>query len=130
MSKTIDGIELLKMIKDGKIPYRTKINIVSDDETLKFYTIYGEYRQLHLIRDDNGKIKDIRCIDTEDLLTYKFEIVEQEEIDIQGLAEIPGLIHVLDVDKMNDNIDILVNQCNYLVQAVKQLDNKIKEVSE
>lgn len=118
MSKIIDGIELLRMIKDEKIPYRTKINIVSDDETLKFYTIYGTYRQLHLIRDDNGKIEDIRCIDTEDLLKGKFEIEEQEEIDIQNLQE---------NNSSNARADINQENINLLIKAVKQLDLKINK---
>ena len=87
MNKIIDGIELLEMMREEKIPYGTKINIVSDnkDTKMKFYTVYGFYRQLPLMRDDNEKIevKWIRNIDTEDLLTHKFEIEEQEEIDIQ-----------------------------------------------
>lgn len=126
MSKIIDGIELLKMIKDGKIPYRTKINIVSDNETLKFYTIYGKYRQLHLIRDDNGKIEDIRCIDTEDLLTHKFEIEEQEEIDIQSYKELL-LDQLRERKHTNADIYMLGTQINALIKAVKQLDKKINK---
>jgi hypothetical protein len=110
--------------------------MLSYADRYKFYTVYGQYRQLHLIREEgNGKIKDIRCIDTEDLLEGKFEIIEeQEEMDIQDIEELENWF--IDDRKEYREFDIqAINLCfkkhqekiNELVQAVKQLDKKIKE---
>lgn len=125
MNKTYSGIELLKSMKNKEIPLHTKIYITFDwenydeEQSMKFYTIYGEYRQLHLYREVDGKATDIRTIDTEDLLTKRFYIIEdKEDINIQDIEEI-------DINNGLMNIEI-VNKFNELVQAVKQLD-KTKE---
>ena len=57
--------------------------------------------------------------DCYDLINYAFELIEEpEEIDIQGIEEIPQQ------GCLGDARDYRINQ---LIGAVKQLDRKIKE---
>ncbi len=90
--KRVNGIELLEMLKCNEIKRGTKIHLLykneefNPNEKVKFYTIVGQYRQLHLWRNDDGKIEDIRNIDTEDLLENDFYVEKSEDIKTLKLS--------------------------------------------
>ena len=128
MSKTIRVIDLLNKIANGEeAPKKIKFN----EDIFEYYPSEKEYKSW--VDEDRfmGQTLLFAVMNEHyinEILNETVEIIEdQEVIDIQGLAEIPGLIHALSSEGIGENIDILVNQCNYLVQAVKQLDKKMEE---
>ena len=62
-----------------------------------------------------------RDLDTDDLLTYNFEIIEDETIDIDNIEE-------LTQDCFDDWTE--AKKINELVQSVKQLNKEIKSIKE
>lgn len=81
MVKKCNGIELLELLKEDKIPYGTKVYMEQNINTnYKFYTIIGGFRALQIWREEEGK-EDVlinRVIDTEDLLNSTFYITEED----------------------------------------------------
>ena len=85
----------------------------------KLTKIDNEYRKFSRI--DKG----LRFLTYENM-NKKFRIVEeQEEIDIQQIKEFQE--NVIENVTDDSNIKCLAKKCNELIQAVKQLDNKLKE---
>ena len=113
------GYELLKAIEDGKI---------KEGSRFKVYRTYNaiavlEDRTLHF--EDGNK----RILTTNDLLIYTFELIE-DEIDIDSIKEI-AVNENYGCEIINeDNIHLLFEQQNKLVQAVKQLNKKVKQLKE
>ena len=109
--KRVNGIELLEMLKCNEIESGTKIYVLykneefNSNEKMKFYTITGQYRQLHLWRDENGQIEDIRNIDTEDLLDKDFYIEESEDIK-----------------------ELKLSPCDSITTMCKKIEEKINEI--
>ena len=64
-----------------------------------------------------------RCLDTEDLITYTFELIE-DEIDIDNIEEYKQKYTERCID-----IDIR-NKMNEILQAVKQLNERVKRLEE
>ena len=89
MGKIVDGVELLRMIRDKEISGQTKIYFEeSTTPNYRFYIMSGIYIQFRLYREDvKGKEKDveIRTLDTHDLIKNNFIIPEDEEIDVQSI---------------------------------------------
>lgn len=120
MSKTIKVIDLLNKIANGKIPKRIKHN----NDIYKYSNHYNDYlhetkNHLYILFVENI-IQDLNILDD------TIEIIEeQEEIDIQQLIELENYKDT----EYYDYRDIQTNRgmINLLVQAVKQLDKKIKE---
>lgn len=128
MSKTIKVIDLINKIANGEeVPYKVKYNGIiftynsSNKQGLKYVDLNKEnevfYRYL------TGVVNK---------LTDEVEIIEeQEEIDIQKLNENIKYYNIIghsENEKMLFNmIQDTANRINKLVQAVKQLDKKIKE---
>jgi len=85
-----------------------------------------------LTKTDNDYRKFSRIDKGLRFLTYenmnkKFRIVEeQEEIDIQDIEKITDY-RTSDDDLYNDNFEDFRGTINELIEAVKQLDNKLKE---
>lgn len=87
-----------------------------------------------LIKTDNDYRKFSRIDKGLRFLTYenmnkKFRIVEeQEEIDVQGIEELPKILFL---GKSAEDIKVVLNTIidkqNEILEAVKQLDNKLKE---
>ena len=99
-----------------------------------FYTKLGDYRTLHLWRKEEGKKdEEVRLIDTEDLTGKVFYMIEeQQDIDIQNIEEfeidINNYIQTnLGAFKTRKMDVAFLNKINDLIQAVKQLDRKIRE---
>ena len=133
MSKTIKVIDLLNKIANREeLP--KKILIL--DEV--YYLITDEdgdivYSQLKDRREWEGfidhKLNITRCLHEDVIILDEVEIIEeQEEIDIQSIEEKPKILF-LGTGKnylMKVLNDIIDNQ-NLQLQAVKQLEKKIKE---
>lgn len=129
MSKDYKGYELIKEIADGNIKDGTTIGVFDLSVCDIFVTniVYKNKKLLWL----EGKF------DTSYLLNPNcyFRIVEeQEEIDMQELED----VNLFDngqnfkdlpiiIKSYDDNFTNINNTINKLVQAVKYLDNKLKE---
>ena len=113
MSKIYKGWELMKAIEDGE---------VKDGSRFYVYRTYNaiavlENRILHF-EDGNERI-----LTTNDLLIYTFELIE-DEIDIVSIEEYKQ-------EYTERCIDIAIrNKMNEILQAVKQLDKRIKKWEE
>lgn len=132
MSKEIKVIDLLNKIANGEeVPYKVKYNGIiftynsSNKQGLKYVDLNKEnevfYRYL------TGVVNK---------LTDEVEIIEeQEKIDIQSIEELDENFTYIEnhssglgIEKVLNKAEIeLVNKINKLVQAVKQLEKKIKE---
>lgn len=132
MGKIVDGIELLRMIRDREIEERNTIikkksgviyiykdEIIKLDEVLPFYT-------------KGTSIFDICSIKI--FLYDEFEILsEDEKIDIDSIEEIDlfdngiGFDDIGTVKQSYDrNFEKITDKYNELIKAVKQLNNQMK----
>jgi hypothetical protein len=120
MSKDYKGYELIKEITEGNIKEDTEIEVHSL-KVLDIVVAYIKYKNKRLNWEE-GKFNTSYLVDTD----YYFRIVEeQEEIDIQSLHELALMKEMYEYD--NRDIEINRIKINELVQAVKQIDLKIKE---
>ena len=134
MSKTIKVIDLLNKIANGeevpeKMLYKEKI--FEFDKLEKCYITSNfdntVMNDLGIYLDDGLKMNSLN--DTVEI------IEEQEKIDIQSIEELDENFTYIEnhssglgIEKVLNKAEIeLVNKINKLVQAVKQLDKKIKE---
>ena len=126
MSKTIRVIDLLNKIANGEeVPKKIKIL------GLEFEWFEGCYRTCDTLKK---YLSD--CWRLDNILNDTVEIIEeQEKIDIQSIEELDENFTYIEnhssglgIEKVLNKAEIeLVNKINKLVQAVKQLDKKIKE---
>lgn len=125
MSKVVDGIELLRMIRDGKIKNGTKVFFKYVTSKVTFFVKEGR------LTDIDGK--DIGSSYYTSIFTNKntkFEIIENEEIDIQAIEELETF-DLEDLKKMSaeERFSKTMEEyfkINKIIKAIKQLDNKIK----
>lgn len=111
MSKTIKGHEIFKLIANKEVKDGTQFRMLKDKN---IYT----YRNNNFVCKYGG-------MNVIAILNNEFEIIEeQEEIDIQNIEELEKI-----EDYEAGPADIKLNRqiINKLVQAVKQLDKKMKE---
>lgn len=146
MGKIVDGVELLRMIRDGEIKDKTKINrIMSTGKKEKL--VYETYQLRKIYKDESKGV----FFKEYNLLTLKdnFEILseEDEEIDIQSiehkeldiLQEVLGKCdlwqgnedYILKVINENNNrlanaILKVSNENKTILKAIKQLDRTMK----
>jgi hypothetical protein len=123
MGKIVDGVELLRLIRDGEIK-ENKTKIIDKASEEKYLFFDGN------ITDEQGvdllyQVSDI------DFATGKFEILseEDEEIDIQAII---FFNEVRDLSTwsngiLSENQREIFKKIRELTKAVKQLDKKIKE---
>ena len=117
MGEVIKVIDLLNMIADGEeLPKRIKYDgyIFTKTDNMSYYTYFDEedYITTHIM-------EYLRCGDLHDEVII---LEDEEEIDIQSIEELD--------DTINGNshlVDVKTNTINKLIEAVKQLDNKLKE---
>ena len=128
MSKVVDGVELLRMIRDGEIKDGTEFKVNNYDSVYIYIAELG--------------IKNKACDDyIDDVLTLKgiadakFKILlsEDEEIDIDSIEELND-IHYYDVSRMtvketDEYHALIANTLKDVIKAVKQL-NKINKKGE
>lgn len=128
MSKTIKIIELLNKIANGEeVPKKIEFeeNIFEYVSNEKEY-IWWQDEERFIGQTLLFAVMEEHRIN--EILNCEVEIIEdKQEIDIQNIERLEE-VEEYEVDKT----DVKVNRqiINKLVQAVKQLDNKIKEVSE
>ena len=121
MNKIVDGVELLRMIRDGEISKEKKIYIESKEMPFRFYITSGIYNAIHLYRVEGNKEVDVRALDTEDLLKDKYIIPEEdEEIDIEAIKKYETKYTERCIDKE------VRNKINELIKAIKQLNKKVE----
>jgi hypothetical protein len=117
MSKTIKVIDLLNKIANGEKPKKIKFKGIE-------FVWEGIYYR-HFSEEDCVYETLAEYLSIENELNSTVEIMEeQEEIDIQNIEELEKI-----EDYEADPTDVKLNRqiINKLVQAVKQLDKKIKE---
>ncbi len=107
MGKIYKGWELIKAIEDGEIKNGSRFNI---HRTYSAIAVLEE-GMLHM---ENG---NKRILTTNDLLIYTFELI-QDEIDIDSIEELKGIVEY----------STERNTKNQLIQAVKQIDKRVKEL--
>ena len=122
MGKTYKGWELMKAIADGEIKEGSRFNV---HRTYSAIAVL-EDRILHF--EDGSK----RILTTNDLLIYTFELIE-DEIDIDSIEELNDTCY--DVNIMSDDdLESYHNKTrttiNEILQAVKQIDKKVKKIEE
>lgn len=125
----VDGVELLRMIRDGEIDKNKKIYIKSDKAPFRFYITSGIYNAIHLYRVEGKKEVEVRVLDTSDLLTDKYIIPEKEEIDIDSIEELNDTNYdsiYFDEEQTDYYHNSTRSKLNDLIKAVKQLNRKIK----
>ena len=110
----VDGVELLRMIRDDEIKICQHIKGLADDN--EYYYDGTNITNLTDYKNLLASIPDIVFVKS------RFEILsdENEEIDIQAIEEIK---------QPNNNIagiSYAQEKINELIKAVKQLDKKIK----
>lgn len=126
MGKIVDGVELLRMIRDGELNPNKKIYTEQEGNRYKFYISKGIYNAIHLYRVEGKKEIEVRVLDTDDLLNDKYIIPEEdEEIDIQ---EIKNLLKIEEYEVDKTDTVINRNKINELLKAIKQLDRTMKGI--
>lgn len=117
MGKVVDGVELLRMVRDEELKEETKLRDIIDGE---IYVVTGTTDGI-IREDENGTfLNDYGIMDT--LICAKFEILseEKEEIDIDSIKELDA--------RIGPNLqDAKASKINDLIKAVKQLNKKLEE---
>ena len=135
MSKTIRVIDLLNKIANGEdVPKKVLIDdevyyLIKDEDGNIVYSRRKDSKDWESFIDE--KIAISRSLNDKVLIIDDEIIEEQEDIDIQKLNEnikYYNIIGLSENEKMLFNmIQDTANRINKLVQAVKQLNKKIKE---
>jgi len=124
--RIIDGIELLKEIKEGKLNSRDKFYVKNDINPNIFFVSSDIYRQLWMFKEEKENIVKLRAADSEDFIANKFIIEDNmEEIDdLKGwlLASTED-----DYEAINATLDRFGKKINELVKVVNKLMKGGKE---
>ena len=122
------GYELLKAIADGEIKEGTKFKCLNE-KPMEYYPDSNIYRYEH--GNFLGRFGGFNILS---IVNKDFEIVQkQEEIDIDSIEE----FEIVGCNiKFNDTLlptesiinDMILDKMNKLIQAVKQLNKKVKEL--
>lgn len=113
MKKIYKGWELIKAIEDGEIKNGSRFNVYRTYSAIAVL----EDRILHI--EDGNK----RILTTNDLLIYTFELIE-DEINIDSIEE-----YKQEHTERCIDIDIR-NKMNEILQAVKQIDKRVKKLED
>ncbi len=124
----VDGVELLRMIKDKE--FKDK-DIIVDMKTSNIFKYNKNVDTFY-----NKEVEMFDCYYLFEFVTSKFEIIENEEdkeIDIDSIEE----LYTNDIKSVGEseikcwtgrNLDIaFANKINELIKAIKQLNKKIGE---
>lgn len=109
-------IDLLKKIENGEnIPQKIKVY----QEVFEWDILEHYYK-----RSNGDDLLELCTIfNTGELLSMEVELIE-DEIDIDSIGELKSVTNNI------DGTVCIMNKINELVQAVKQLNKKVKEVKE
>lgn len=121
MNKIVDGVELLRMIKENK--FEDGVEIRAKVTTNQIY-VYSAYYRNFTHKKTGNQLK------AQEYVFWDFEILseeKEEEIDIQAIEEDRVTCEINNLD--NAKFVIRKNEDNIamLIKAVKQLDKKVKE---
>lgn len=117
------GYELLKAIADGEIKEGTKFKCLNE-KPMQYYPDSNIYRYEH--GNFLGRFGGFNILS---IVNKDFEIVQkQEEIDIDSIEEIK--LRPSDREHLSFGGLIFEEKINKLVQAVKQLNKKVKKLEE
>ena len=134
----VDGVELLRLIRDGEIEENISIKELNNDliitlknNVLYYYNVRTE-EECELFEDYDLSI--LKCkfkIELKNKI-LKQEEKEEEEIDIQSIKELDPCAMVPDAingTKLYYSVQegLIIKQQNRIIKALKQLDRKIKE---
>ena len=129
MSKIYKGYELIKGIADGEIHYGTKFKVKDWKEIVVYDQSNLIFREIFDTKEEGsnyGKtIFDLWNLDY--ILNAEIELIEENTIDIDNIEELLK-IEEYEVDKTDTVINR--NKINELVQAVKQIDKRVKKIEE
>lgn len=124
--KTYKGYELIKEIAEGNIKNGTKIipHYPNKDCTVEYFEYY--YGFLHAYyKDINHSDNDVNvCVFLDNNRT--FEIIENEEIDIDSIKEMVIRHYQTPVEKET----YIQSKINELIQAIKHLNKEIQSIKE
>lgn len=121
MGKIYKGWELMKKIADGEIKEGTKFKCLNENP-MQYYPDSNIYRYEH--GNFLGRFGGFNILS---IVNKDFEIVQkQEEIDIDSIEEIK--LRPSDREHLSFGGLIFEEKINKLVQAVKQLNKKVKEL--
>lgn len=120
------GYELMQAIAEGKIK-----------EEARFYAYKNGALYFSRLCYANGVLRNNGILLTEfltlkDILMLEFELIEDEEIDIQAIEEVNhyDIISAVEgktLENINNELAKYSLTINELAQAVKQLDKRIKQ---
>lgn len=121
----VKGIELFKMIADGKIKDRTVINRIGNDDVFKY-----EYRNGNLIYSEIENI--INIFSLKKILDLDFEILEDEIDNIKEFKVSENKFIKTETGTWSGRkMDVaFANKINELVRAVNSILNQKGDVSE
>lgn len=111
MKMKYKGYELLKAIADGEIKEGSLILFDSIIWIVDEYSDIVKYQEEHITLFNTYKAKEIAMSD--------FELIE-DEIDIDSIEELEGIVEY----------STERNTINQLIQAVKQIDKRVKKIEE
>lgn len=120
MSKTYKGWELMKAIAEGEIKEGSRII----NNTNRIFEFDGSN-----FRDTYEGNYLIDIYDEIDLVTAEFELLENE-IDIDSIEELEVRQNYGCEIINEDNIHLLFERQNEILQAVKQIDKRVKKLEE
>lgn len=124
MNKKIKVIELLNLLAENKIEKATKIKYGGTIYIVDFPYLCGIYPEGGTTKVSESLFSKINILS----LNNEVEILEnEEEIDIENLEEIKGIVAIDERGYITrETFEDFVNKINDLVKAVKKLDkNKV-----
>lgn len=123
----VDGVELLRMIRDGEIANGDRIQFGGE-----VFVFNIEEREFYVKGKPTQKQYSLfQCWTVDNIFDFKFEILseEEEEIDIDSIEELDEEVGLKDVSfkvYWSSVEKKIVKQQNQILKAVKQLNRKIK----
>ena len=115
MSKIYKGYKLIKAIVDGEIKEGQQFNIY---ENGKLYFDTPVYYRNEVLRHNGTLLTEFLTL--RNILNLDFELIEDEEIDIDNIEE-------LDIYEENVPKGNIIDKINELVQAVNQLEKRTRK---
>lgn len=116
----VDGVELMRMIRDGKIKDET---LIEDKEYNKKFKYNAEIESFYNINEEEYEM--MHYYTDKEFASAKFEIIS-EEIYIQAIEEIKTLSSDAKGRINLEGAIAIAHKINDIIKAVKQLDKKIK----
>ena len=134
MSKIYKGWELRKAIADGEIHYGTKFKVKDWKEIVVYDQSNLIFREIFDTKEEGsnyGKtIFDLWILDY--ILNAEFELIE-DEIDIDSIEELDDTCYILygmpdeELEAYHSETRTTINE---ILQAVKQIDKRVKKIEE